>query len=94
LLLYTRVNDYTNHLFEIDESEDEQEVLRRDHDNTYYLEKMRVFEETFGIDKLLKLVSKMGTKLQDIDKYDPVNNQFLLNNTDLEKMMHAVDDFK
>tara|TARA_B110000285_G_C14623279_1_gene380089 strand:+ start:134 stop:301 length:168 start_codon:yes stop_codon:yes gene_type:complete len=55
---------------------------------------MRVFEETFGIDKLLKLVSKMGTKLQDIDKYDPVNNQFLLNNADLEKMMHAVDDFK
>lgn len=36
----------------------------------------------------------MGTKLQDIDKYDPVNNQFLLNESDLTKMMHAVDDFK
>ena len=36
----------------IDEDEDDQEVLRRSPEDTYYLEKMRVFEETFGIDKL------------------------------------------
>ena len=29
LLLYTRINDFTNDMFEIDEDEDEQEILRR-----------------------------------------------------------------
>lgn len=53
LLLYTRINDFTNDMFEISDDEDEQEVLRRSPINTYYLEKMKVFEETFGIDKLL-----------------------------------------
>jgi hypothetical protein len=37
-----------------------------------------VFEETFGIDRLLKLVSKVGDKLQEVDKYDPMNNKFLM----------------
>jgi hypothetical protein len=46
-------------MFEISEDEDEEEVLRRSQTNTYYLEKMRVFEETFGIDKLLMQVDKI-----------------------------------
>ena len=53
LLLFIRVNDFTNDKFEISEDEDQEEVLRRSPTNTYYLEKMKVFEETFGIDKLL-----------------------------------------
>ena len=57
LLLLSRVNDFMNDLFEIDEDEDEQEVLRRSPEDTYYLEKMRVFEETFGIDKLHNMVN-------------------------------------
>lgn len=52
LLLLTRITDFKNDLFRIDEDEDDQEVLRRSPEDTYYLEKMRVFEETFGIDKL------------------------------------------
>jgi len=34
---------------------------------------MRVFEETFGIDKLLNLVSRLGEKIDNVDLYDPVN---------------------
>lgn len=52
LLLLTRITDFKNDLFRIDEDEDDQEVLRRSPDSTYSLEKMRVFEETFGIDRL------------------------------------------
>lgn len=52
LLLHSRITDFTNDLFRIYEDEDDQEVLRRSPEDTYYLEKMRVFEETFGIDKL------------------------------------------
>jgi hypothetical protein len=51
-------------LFEISEDEDEQEVLRRSPSNTYYLEKMRVFEETFGIDKLMIEVDKIKKQIQ------------------------------
>ena len=43
--------------------EDEEEVLRRSPTNTYYLEKMRVFEETFGIDKLLKTVDRLQKQI-------------------------------
>lgn len=52
LLLYTRINDFCNDIFEISEDEDDQEILRRSPTDTYYLEKIKVFEETFGIDKL------------------------------------------
>lgn len=64
LLLYTRINDFTNDMFEISEDEDEEEVLRRSQTNTYYLEKMRVFEETFGIDKLLMQVDKIQKQIK------------------------------
>ena len=51
LLLYTRISDFAaeDH-FEISEDEDEYEVLRRAQSEIYFVEKMRVFEKTFGID--------------------------------------------
>jgi hypothetical protein len=55
---------------------------------------MRVFEETFGIDKLLNLVSKLGEKIDNVDLYDPVNNKYLLNENELQMMMDALDEFK
>ena len=62
-MLYTRINDFTNDMFEISDDEDETEVLRRSSSNVYYLEKMRVFEETFGIDKLLTAARKIEKKI-------------------------------
>ena len=53
LLLYSRINDYFNKTFELPEDkkdEDESEELRKSPNDIYYLEKMKVFEETFGID--------------------------------------------
>jgi len=78
LLLYTRINDFTNDIFEISDDEDDVEVLRRSPSDTYHLEKMRIFEETFGIDKLQQLVSDLAMKIESQD-YDPINGKYLLN---------------
>ena len=51
--------DYSSEdLFEISNDEDEYEVLRRDQSEIYFVEKMRVFEKTFGIDQLHSIVKK------------------------------------
>ena len=50
LLLFSRITDYADDLFHISEDEDENEVLRRAQSEIYFIEKMRVFEKTFGID--------------------------------------------
>mmetsp|Transcript_22003 Transcript_22003/g.34160 ORF Transcript_22003/g.34160 Transcript_22003/m.34160 type:complete len:165 (+) Transcript_22003:1177-1671(+) len=57
LLLFTRINDFTNDTFEVSEKDDDVSILRRSNQDTYFLEKMRVFEHTFGIDKLQKRVA-------------------------------------
>jgi hypothetical protein len=60
LLLYSRISDYASQdIFEIDEDEDEYEVLRRASSEIYFIEKMRVFEKTFGIDQLNSIVKKL-----------------------------------
>ena len=64
LLLYTRIHDFTHDAFEISEDEDDNEILRRSPSDTYFLEKMKVFEETFGIDKLQSLVTDIALKIQ------------------------------
>jgi hypothetical protein len=92
LLLLSRVNDFMNDLFEIDEDEDDQEVLRRSPEDTYYLEKMRVFEETFGIDKLHNMVNQISDRLDD-ESYDPENQKYLYSDTDLTKAMVLIDEF-
>jgi hypothetical protein len=51
--LYSRINDYFNNTFELQEykkDEDKSENLRKSPNDIYYLEKMKVFKETFGID--------------------------------------------
>jgi len=65
LLLYTRVNEFCNDMFEISDDEDDQEILRRSPQDTYYLEKIRAFEEAFGIDKLQNTVFKLGEKIRE-----------------------------
>jgi hypothetical protein len=61
LLLFSRVADSSSMAMqmEISEDEDQFEVLRRDPSEIYFLEKMRVFEKTFGIDQLQALVNKL-----------------------------------
>ena len=60
LLLYSRLADYASQdIFQIDENEDEYEVLRRASSEIYFVEKMRVFEKTFGIDQLNSMVKKL-----------------------------------
>jgi len=54
---------------------------------------MKVFEETFGIDKLQASVSKIGEKLHS-NEYDPINNQYLLSDNDLKKTAQLMDEFQ
>lgn len=72
--------------------------------NTYYLEKMRVFEETFGIDRLIIQVNQIRDKLNvspflpNLDlqskEYDPENGIFILTDEDLYNIMHSLDEFQ
>lgn len=96
LLLYTRINDFCNDIFEISDNEDDQEVLRRSPVDTYYLEKMRVFEETFGIDKLQNSVFKLGEKIKEaqVAREQGEEISYVLDNNDLERMMFVVDEFR
>lgn len=66
-------------MFEISEDEDEQEVLRRSTSSSYYLEKMRVFEETFGIDKLMIEADKINKQLTVSIHFFPFYPQNFLN---------------
>lgn len=54
---------------------------------------MRVFEETFGIDKLQNMVEKIGDKFQG-GNYNPAEGEFLLTDEDLERTMQVLDEFK
>jgi hypothetical protein len=65
LLLYSRIQDYASEdIFEIDQDEDEYEVLRRAQSEIYFVEKMRVFEKTFGIDQLNTMVKKLEHQIK------------------------------
>jgi len=54
---------------------------------------MRVFEETFGIDKLQNLVTKIGDKFYE-GGYNPAEGSYLLTDDDLKKTMQVLDEFK
>lgn len=68
LLLYSRLADYASQdIFQIDDDEDEYEVLRRASSEIYFVEKMRVFEKTFGIDQLNSMVKKLENQRKVIN---------------------------
>ena len=54
---------------------------------------MRVFEETFGIDKLQNLVTKIGDKFYE-GNYNQEEGKYLLTDEDLKKTMQVLDEFK
>lgn len=74
LLLYSRIADYASEdIFEIDQDEDEYEVLRRAQSEIYFVEKMRVFEKTFGIDQLNMIVKKLEHQRKVSDNKSELN---------------------
>ena len=54
LLLFSRITDFTEDLFELESSDDEYEILKASSSEVYASEKIREFEKTFGIDDLLQ----------------------------------------
>ena len=61
LLLFSRIVDFEEDVFDITDDEDEYEVLRHV-DEVYLTEKMQVFERTFGIDDLEQIIAHIETK--------------------------------
>jgi hypothetical protein len=56
LLLYVRIKDFNNSIFSISEDDDDSKILRTVNTGTYFIEKVQVFESTFGIDKVGEMV--------------------------------------
>lgn len=94
LLLFAMVREFVHDTFEIDETDTQEDILRRSKDDTFQLEKMRVFEKTFGIDGLENLVKTFEKNLQNPDEYDPSENKFNFHQDDLEKSIKSLKDFK
>lgn len=94
LLLYTRIADYASEdIFEISEDEDEFDVLRRAQSEIYFMEKMKVFEKTFGIDQLHAMVKKLEHQKKS-DTYDPSAGKFIFNQSDLSLFATILDEFE
>ena len=82
LLLYARIIAYGEQLYEIDDSDDEYEILRSAQDTVYFQEKVKIFEKTFGIHQLQKLVSGFES-----ERLNPTPS-------DLLSFKSALDEFK
>jgi hypothetical protein len=59
LLIATRVKDFASEQFSIDDNETQEEILRRSKSDTYYLESVKVFEQSFAIRKLDAVIEKI-----------------------------------
>jgi len=63
LLLFAMVREFVNDSFEISETDTQEDILRRSETDAFQLEKMRVFEKSFGIDILSNLVETFEKNL-------------------------------
>lgn len=60
LLLYTRINDYTKDLFDVDKERLGEHVVTGIQNEEKFKEQMDNFEKTFGVNKLLDAVNQLG----------------------------------
>lgn len=94
MLLFAMVREFMNDTFEVDENDTQEDILRRSELDTFQLEKMRIFEKTFGINGLEKLVKTFEDNLQNADEYDPSDNKFNFHKEDLERTVRSLKEFK
>jgi len=96
LLVFTRAQDYTAEMFEISDDEYDFEILRRSPTDTYYLEKIQVFEETFGINKLQGMVqnicTKVAARVAESEDGSAISGQFL-RDEEMRMMLAVHEDF-
>lgn len=94
LLLYSRIKDCAStETFEISDDEDEFEVLRRAESEIYFVEKMHVFEKTFGIDQLQAMIRKLE-KQHQAKEYNPSEGKFIFDKADLNMYATVLDEFE
>lgn len=94
LLLFAMVREFMYDTFVIDDQDTQDDILRRSELDTFQLEKMRIFEKTFGIDGLERLVKTFEDNLQNPEDYDPSDNKFNFHQDDLERTIKSLKDFK
>jgi len=94
LLLFAMLREYVSDNFVVEDDETQEDILRRSSLDTFQLEKMRVFEKTFGINGLEKLCKTFEQNLQNPDEYDPSDNKFNFHKDDLNSTVRSLKDFK
>lgn len=94
LLLFAMLREYVSDNFVVEDDETQEDILRRSSLDTFQLEKMRVFEKTFGINGLEKLVKTFEQNLQNPDEYDPSDNKFNFHKEDLNSTLRSLKDFR
>lgn len=82
-------------MFDFDRDEGEYEILRRSPQEVYYYEKLRVFEKTFGIDDLKKLVGKIDEKrMNAINSETRAEDRIIFTPEEREAYVDIMEQFK
>jgi hypothetical protein len=92
LLLFARINDFNSDMFQIEEDETYDEVLRRSKSDAYYIESLRVFEKAFGMDRLQELITEMTTRYKTME-YNPAEDKYVFTEQDLQQQADALSEF-
>lgn len=75
LLISTQINDFHSQEFEVDSNETSEEILRRSKSDTYYLESVKVFEQSFAIRKLDEVIESIQKKRTEVE-YSPEKGSY------------------
>lgn len=95
LLLFSRLLQDEEDMFDFDRDEGEYEILRRSPQEVYYYEKLRVFEKTFGIDDLKKLVGKIDEKrMNAINSETRAEDRIIFTPEEREAYVDIMEQFK
>lgn len=94
LLLFAMMREFVQNTFEVDEFDTQEDILRRSELDTFQLEKMRIFEKTFGINGLEKLVETVQSNLENVHDYNPNEDKFNFDKADLKSTLKSLKEFK
>lgn len=95
LLLFSRLIQNEDDLFQIDRDDDEYEILRRSQSEVYFYEKLRIFEKTFGIDDLKSLVGKIDQKRMSAINMDSLpEERVVFSPEELENYINILEEFE
>lgn len=94
LLQLIRIHDFNQELFEVEEDETQDEILRRSKSDAYYIESVRVFEKAFGIDRLERIIQDIQAKRNAMSQTDDGKPKYIFSEEDLRAEKEALVEFQ